>query len=110
MPIAGPSLSPGAAFGLYAWPSDDLAGTAADVFVGSGGSPSLSTGSPPFPYSSGSPSDEDPEYPATNLIAPSLTGHLNRPSRPAKLLSFSGAWHLFFTSPITVSSFHLVYH
>lgn len=89
---AGPTLSPGAAFGLYALPSDDLAGQATSVEV------------------SGSPSDEDEEYPGTNLIAPTNTGHLNLPSRPAKLLSLSGAWTLVFSSPITASAFHLVYH
>lgn len=89
---AGPTLAPGAAFGLYALPSDDLAGTATTVLVG------------------GSPSEEDPEYPGTNLIAPTNTGHLNLPSRPAKLTSFAGAWTLVFASPITVSALHLVYH
>lgn len=98
---AGPTLAPGACFGLYALPSDDLAGTAMTVEASSqspGGSPG------------GSPTDEDPEYPATNLIAPTNTGHLNLPSRPAKLATFSGFWELVFGSAITVSAFHLVYH
>lgn len=89
---AGPTLAPGAAFGLYAPPSHDLAGTASTVQVG------------------GSPSEEDPEYPGTNLIAPTNTGHLNLPSRPAKLTAFDGFWDLVFNDPITASAFHLVYH
>ena len=88
---AGPTLAPGAAFGLYALPSDDLAGTATDVEVSSGGG------------------DEDAEYPGENLIALTNTGHLNLPSRPAKLTSFSGYWELVFAAPITASAFHLVY-
>lgn len=78
-------------FGKYALPSDDLAGTATTVTA------------------LGSPSGEDPEYPATNLIAPSNTGHRNLPSRPAKLLDFSGGWRLEFAAPITVGAFHIVY-
>jgi hypothetical protein len=95
---AGPTLAPGAAFGLYALPSDDLAGTATTVEVGAGGSPG------------GSPSSEDDEYPGTNLIAPTNTGHLNLPSRPAKLTTYAGFWDLVFDAPISVSAFHLVYH
>lgn len=79
-------------FGLYALPSDDLAGSATTVAT------------------IGSPSDEDSEYPAENLIAPTNTGHLNLPSRPAKLLDTSGGWELTFASPITVGGLHLVYH
>lgn len=95
--VAGPTLAPGAAFGLYALPSDDLAGTATTVEVSTAGSPAES--------------DEDPEYPGTNLIAPTNTGHLNLPSRPAKLLSNGpGYWELVFPDAITVSAFHLVYH
>lgn len=99
---AGPTLAPGAAFGLYALPSDDKAGEAIAVEVSDEGSPG---GSP-----SGASSIEDPEYPATNLIAPTNTGHLNLPSRPAKLLSFAGFWEIVFASPQTISAFHLVYH
>lgn len=90
---AGPTLAPGAAFGLYALPSDDLAGSATSVEVGGG-----------------SPNPEDLEYPGTNLIAPTNTGHLNLPSRPAKLLDYSGYWELVFAAPIAISAFHLVYH
>lgn len=78
-------------FERYALPSDDLAGTAITVTVG------------------GSPSEEDPEYPASNLIAPTNTGHLNLPSRPAKLLDYSGFWELTFPAPISVQALHLVY-
>lgn len=92
---AGPTLSPGAAFGRYALPSDDLAGTATSVTVGGGGSPAA---------------EEDPDYPASNLIAPTNTGHLNLPSRPAKMLTFEGYWELTFDAPITVGALHLVYH
>lgn len=84
---AGPTLAPGAAFGLYALPSDDLAGTATSITA----------------------SAEDAEYPATNAIAPTNTGHLNLPSRPAKLTTFSGSWALTFPSAISVSAVHLVY-
>lgn len=90
---AGPTLAPGAAFGRYALPSDDLAGTATSVVV-----------------VGGSPSDEDPEYLAENLIAPTNTGHLNLPSRPAKLLTVSGGWTLFFGAPITLGALALIYH
>ena len=75
-------------FARYALPSDDLAGTATSV----------------------SASAEDAEYPATNLIAPSATGHLNLPSRPAKLTTPSGAWTLTFDSPIAVVAAALIYH
>lgn len=89
----GPSLAPGAAFGRYALPSDDLAATATSVTVGGG-----------------SPSAEDDEYPAENLIAPTNTGHLNLPSRPAKLTTTSGSWVLSFGAPITVGAVALIYH
>jgi hypothetical protein len=95
---AGPTLAPGAAFGLYALPSDDLAGDALSVETSGG------TGSPPTGNG-----DEDPEYLGTNLIAPSLTGHLNLPSRPAKLTTYTGYWELVFASPISVSAVHIVY-
>jgi hypothetical protein len=75
-------------FGLYALPPDDLAGTATSVTA----------------------SDEDPEYVATNLIAPTNTGHLNLPSRPAKLTTTQGYWDLVFPGPITVQAVVLVYH
>lgn len=92
---AGPTLAPGAAFGLYALPSDDLAGTAISVETSPAGSPAGG--------------DEDPEYLATNLIAPTNTGHLNLPSRPAKLLALEGYWELVFAAPISVSAVHIVY-
>ncbi len=93
---AGPTLAPGAAFGLYALPSDDLAGTALTVITSPEGSPAGS--------------DEDPEYPGTNLIAPSLTGHLNLPSRPAKLLTYGpGFWELVLPTAQSISAIHLVY-
>jgi len=84
---AGPTLSPGAAFGKYALPTDDVAAEAASV-VGSA---------------------EDSEYPAENLVAPTNTGHLNLPSRPAKLTTTSGYWDLEFNDPITVVGVALIY-
>jgi len=75
-------------FGRYALPSDDLAGGASSVTA----------------------SDEDTEYPATNLIAPSNTGHLNLPSRPAKLSATSGSWTLEFSSAIAVIAAAVIYH
>lgn len=75
-------------FGRYALPSDDLAALASGVTA----------------------SDEEPEYPATNLIAPTNTGHLNLPSRPAKLSTTSGSWSLTFASPIAVKAVALIYH
>lgn len=99
MPVAGPTLAPGAAFGLYALPSDDLAGTATSVATGTVGSPMTADDS-----------NEDPEYPAENLIAPTNTGHLNLPSRPAKLTTPDGFWELTFPSAISVSAVHVVYH
>jgi len=85
--MAGPTLSPGAAFGRYALPTDDLAGTATV-----------------------SASAEDGEYPASNLVAPTNTGHLNLPSRPAKLTTTSGYWDLIFPDPIAVVGAALIYH
>lgn len=87
-------------FARYALPSDDLAGTASSVETSASGS-----GSPGSPVGS----DEDPEYPATNLIAPTNTGHLNLPSRPAKLLTYEGYWELVFDAPVTIQAIHLVY-
>lgn len=75
-------------FGQYALPSDDLAATAVTVTA----------------------SAEDVEYPALNLIAPTNTGHLNLPSRPAKLTTYSGYWELTFASPITAQMIALIYH
>lgn len=75
-------------FGRYALPSDDLAATA----------------------TSATASAEDPEYVATNLYAPTNTGHLNLPSRPAKLTTYQGYWDLTFPAPITVQAVVLVYH
>jgi hypothetical protein len=73
--------------GRYALPSDDLAGAATSVVA----------------------SAEDSGYVATNLIAPSGTGHLNVPSRPAKLTTYDGYWELTFEDPIAVGAIHLVY-
>jgi hypothetical protein len=81
-------------FGKYALPSDDLAGTATAVTVGGIGSPAA---------------EADPEYLATNLIAPSNTGHRNLPSRPAKLTAYQGYWELTFAAPISVGAYHIVY-
>lgn len=75
-------------FGRYALPSDDVAGTATGVTA----------------------SAEDTEYPAENLVAPTNTGHLNLPSRPAKLVSTSGSWVITFASPVTVRAAALIYH
>lgn len=75
-------------FGKYALPSDDVAGTASSVAA----------------------SAEDPEYPASNLVAPTNTGHLNLPSRPAKLVSTSGTWTVTFSAPVTVEAVALIYH
>ncbi len=75
-------------FGKYALPSDDLAGTATTVVA----------------------SAEDAGYPALNLIAPSNTGHLNLPSRPAKLTATSGYWDLTFAAPIEVVAAAVIYH
>ena len=74
-------------FGLYALPSDDKAGTA------------TVTASAP-----------DTGYRAQNLVAPTNTGHLNLPSRPAKLTATSGWFHLAFPSAITVVGAALIYH
>lgn len=71
----------------YALPTDDLAGDGAWVV-----------------------SDEDAEYPADNIAAPTATGHLNLPSRPSKLSTTSGYWEGTFTSPITVRAVALIYH
>lgn len=89
---AGPTLAPGAAFGLYALPSDDDAGSASAVETSGTAS-----------------SDEDPEYLVTNLIAPTNTGHLNLPSRPAKLLVYEGYLELVFDTPKSFQGIHLVY-
>jgi hypothetical protein len=75
-------------FGRYALPSDDYAGLSSSV----------------------SASAEDPEYPAGNLVALANTGHLNLPSRPAKLVSSSGSWTVSFDAPVTVEAAALIYH
>lgn len=80
-------------FGRYAKPSDDLASTASSVTV-----------------SGGSPGDEDEEYPKENIFAPTNTGHLNLPSRPAKLLTTTGWWELTFAGAITVRAVAVIYH
>lgn len=74
-------------FARYALPSDDLAGTASSV-----------TGSA-----------EDSGYPAEYLVADDTTGHLNLPSRPAKLTTTTGYFDLAFSSPITVRAAAVIY-
>lgn len=81
-------------FGKYALPTDNVAGNSGTVTT-----------------SGGSPSDEDSEYPATNGFATSTTGHLNLPSRPAKLTtSGPGYWEKTFDSPITIKAAAVIYH
>lgn len=55
-------------------------------------------------------SAEDPEYVTENIVAASNTGHLNLPSRPAKLTTTSGWWQLGFGSPITILAAAVIYH
>jgi hypothetical protein len=81
-------LAPGAAFGLYALPTDDVAGSGTITNV----------------------TNEDPEYPAENLLAPATTGHLNLPSRPAKLTSMSGLWEVTLPSAQTIVAVAVIYH
>lgn len=75
-------------FGKYALPSDDVAGTASSVTA----------------------SAEDTDYPAENLCPPTNTGHLNLPSRPAKLTSTSGTFTVTFDAPVTIGAMALIYH
>lgn len=75
-------------FGKYALPSDDLAGTAITIVA----------------------SAEDAGYPATNLVAPTATGHLNLPSRPAKLTTTTGTFDLTFSGAISVVAAAVIYH
>lgn len=80
-------------FGKYALPTDDRAGLATAIVT-----------------SGGSPGDEDPEYPAENIVATSTTGHLNLPSRPAKLLTDGpGYWELTVPS-VTIKAAAVIYH
>ena len=74
-------------FGKYAMPSDDLAGSA------------TVTASVPVAG-----------YDASNLVAPTSTGHLNLPSRPAKLGDTTGYFDLSLPAPITVVAAALIYH
>lgn len=74
-------------FGKYALPTDDRAGTAVTITA----------------------SDEDAEYLAENLVATDTTGHLNLPSRPAKLTTTSGHWDLDFSSSITLVGAAVIY-
>lgn len=74
-------------FGLYALPSDDLAGTA-----------SVTASAP------------DAGYPAQNIVAPTNTGHLNLPSRPGKLTTTTGYFDLVFPSAITITALAVIYH
>lgn len=74
-------------FARYAMPSDDVAGTA--------------TVTSPFAQSA---------YGAPFLVATSTTGHLNLPSRPAKLNATSGYWDLAFDDPVTLVGYAIIYH
>jgi hypothetical protein len=74
-------------FNRYALPSDDVAGDA--------------TVTSPF---------EESAYGAPFLVATSTTGHLNLPSRPAKLNQTSGYWNLDFASPVTLVGYAIIYH
>jgi hypothetical protein len=74
-------------FARYALPSDDVAGDA--------------TVTSPF---------EESAYGAPFLVATSTTGHLNLPSRPAKLNTTSGYWNLDFASPVTLYGYAIIYH
>lgn len=74
-------------FGKYALPSDDKAGTA------------TVTASVPVAG-----------YAASNLVAPTNTGHLNLPSRPAKLGATTGYFDLSFPSPIMALAAALICH
>lgn len=78
-------------FGKYALPTDDRGGNAGTVTT--------------------STSDEDPEYPAENGFAASTSGHLNLPSRPAKLTTLGpGYWEKSFDSAITIKAAAVIYH
>jgi hypothetical protein len=76
-------------FHKFALASDDSAGQATSFTVGG---------------------TEDAEYPAENLVASSNTGHLNLPSRPAKLEEDTGYWELGFSSPISIMAAAIIYH
>lgn len=76
-------------FGKFALTTDERAGEATTFTVGG---------------------TEDPEYPAENLVATTNTGHLNLPSRPAKLLEDTGWWELGFSSPIDIVAAAIIYH
>jgi hypothetical protein len=77
-------------FGKYMLPGDDIGVTYATGVTTSG---------------SGSPvaSDEDPDYPASNIIS------LN-PARPAKLTVYSGYWELTFAAPVAIQGAAIIYH
>lgn len=75
-------------FGRFALPTDDRASLATSITA----------------------SDPDAEYPASNLVAASNTGHLNLPSRPAKLDALEGYFDLAFSSPITILAAAMIYH
>lgn len=74
-------------FGRYALPSYDLAGRATSVTA----------------------SSEADGYPPEYLIATDSTGHLNLPSRPAKLDDTTGYFDLQFAAPITVRAVAVIY-
>jgi hypothetical protein len=76
-------------FHKFALASDDSAGQATSFTVGG---------------------TEDAEYPAENLVASSNTGHLNLPSRPAKIEEDTGYWELGFSSPISIMAAAIIYH
>ncbi len=74
-------------FGRYALPTDDAAG-AGTVTA----------------------SAADPDYPAGNLVAASNSGHLNLPSRPAKLTAGTGYWDVTLPGATAVVAAALIYH
>jgi hypothetical protein len=75
-------------FGKYALPHDDRAGLATSITA----------------------SDPDAEYPAENLVATDTTGHLNLPSRPAKLDATSGYFELAYGTPIDIVGAAIINH
>lgn len=75
-------------FGRFALPTDDRASLASSIVA----------------------SVSDAEYPASNIVAASNTGHLNLPSRPAKLGATSGYFELSFSPAIDVLAAAIIYH
>lgn len=74
-------------FGYYALPTDDEGGNG------------TATGSA-----------EDTGYPASNLLAPTNTGHLNLPARPAKLTTTTGYFDITLSSAATIIAIAVIYH